>query len=112
MAVTWGGEFSNASHLMALRGKRCDWQKNWDDKNYDTIKDLVGDLLGTNQILIICSKNISACPSTHDDMVSGTVLSATEFCDFLCARYNFTPLNLQIHCDGCGTTFELRHSLN
>ena len=30
-----------------------------------------------------------------DNMVTGTVLSAMEFCNFLCAHYNITPLNLK-----------------
>ena len=44
--------------------------------------------------------------------VSGTVLSATEFRDFLCARYNVSSLNLQIHCGGCGTAFGLTLTLS
>ena len=43
--------------------------------------------------------------------VSGTVLSATEFRDFLCTRYNVSPLNLQSHWDGCGTAFGATHVL-
>ena len=31
---------------------------------------------------------------------------------FLCARYNVSPLNLQSHCDGCGTAFGVTHSLS
>ena len=45
-------------------------------------------------------------------LVSGTVLSATEFQDFLCARYKISPLNLQSHCDGFCTAFEVTHALS
>ena len=31
-----------------------------------------------------------------------------EFRDLLCTCYNVTPFNLQIHCAGCGTAFEVR----
>ena len=30
----------------------------------------------------------------------------------LCARYNVPPLNLQSHCDGCGTAFRVICTLN
>ena len=49
---------------------------------------------------------MSICGTT----VSDTVLSATVFRDFLCARYNISPLNLQSHCVGCGTDFEVMHT--
>ena len=42
---------------------------------------------------------------------SGTVFSATEFWDFLCARYNVYPLKIQSHCNGCGTVFGVTHAL-
>ena len=43
--------------------------------------------------------------------VSGTVISAMDFWDFLCARYNVSPLIIQSHCDGCGTSFGVTHTL-
>ena len=49
--------------------------------------------------------------SVRGTKVSGTVLSATEFRDLLCARYNAPPLDPQIHCDGCGTEFGVTHTL-
>ena len=30
---------------------------------------------------------------------------------FLCVGYNVTPLNLQIQCNKCGTTFKVNHTL-
>ena len=31
---------------------------------------------------------------------------------FLCACYNVSPVNLQSHCDGCGTAFGVTHTLS
>ena len=49
--------------------------------------------------------------SIRGTMVSGTVLSATEFWDLLCARYNVSPLNLQSYWNVCGTAFSVTHAL-
>ena len=35
-----------------------------------------------------------------------------EFWDFLYARYNVCPLNLQSHCDRCGAAFGVTHALS
>ena len=51
--MTGGGEFSNADHLLALREESCERQKNRDDANDAKLKGLVGDLIGTNWILIL-----------------------------------------------------------
>ena len=45
-------------------------------------------------------------------MITCTVFTAMEFRDFLCARYNVTPLNFQSNCVGCGTTFDVRQALS
>ena len=50
--------------------------------------------------------------SVRGNTVLGTVLSATELQDFLCARYNLSPVNLQSHCDGCATSFGVTHALS
>ena len=50
--------------------------------------------------------------SVRGTTVSGTVLSATKFRDFLCARYNVSTLNLQSHCEGCVTAFRVTHTLS
>ena len=56
-------------------------------------------------------KNYRAWLSVRGTTVSGRVLSATEFWDFLCACYNVYPLNLQSHCDRCGTASGMTHAL-
>ena len=49
--------------------------------------------------------------SVQGTKVSVTVLSATEFRDYLCARYNVSPLNFQRHCDGYSTVFVVMNTL-
>ena len=51
-------------------------------------------------------------PLSQEGQVSGTLLPATEFRDFLCACYYVSPVNLQSHCDGCGTAFVVTHALS
>ena len=68
--------------------------------------------MSTDRSLILQAKTTGACLNVCGNTVIGTVLSATEFCDFLCKYYNVTPLNLQSHCNGCGTTFEVRHAFS
>ena len=99
----------NADHLRTLGEGRCDRKKDREAANETKIKGLVRNLKGTNRCLILRSKSTSAWLSVHGTTVSGTVLYATEFQDFLYARYNVSPLNLQSHCDGCGTAFGLTH---
>ena len=50
--------------------------------------------------------------TVQGDMVTGTVLAATEFRDFLCARYDFTPPNLQNECYRCSLSFFVSHGLS
>ena len=66
----------------------------------------------TDWRLILWDKKTGAWLSILGNTVSGTVFPATEFRDFLCTRYNSTPLNLQINYDRCGTTFGANHTLS
>ena len=75
------------------------------------LKGLVGNIIGTNRRLILRAKNTGDWLNIHGTAVTGTVLSAMGFCDLLCAYYNVTPLNLQSHCEGWGTAFEVHHTL-
>ena len=74
-------------------------------------KGLVSDLQGTDKRLLTYSKRKGGWMSVCSNTVSGTVLSATEFRYFLCARYNVFPVNLLSHCDGCGTAVGVTHIL-
>ena len=74
------GVFSNGNHLLALREERRDGKKNWDDVN------------GTNHCLILRAKNIGAWLNVRGTIVTGTVLSATEFCGFCMHVMMLPPL--------------------
>ena len=111
-AVTGGGGFSNADHLWTLNEERRDGKEYWDVAYESILKSLVSDIKGTDNILLLRSKSTGAWLSVRGTTVSGTVLSATEFRDFLCTRYNVSPVNLQSHCGRCGTALEVAHTLN
>ena len=76
------------------------------------LKGLVRNLKDTDNRLILHAKTTGAWLSISGTTVSGTVLCASEFWDFLCARYKLPPLNLQIHSGGCGTAFGVTHALS
>ena len=104
-AMTGGGALSNAGHLRTLSEERRDGKKSRDLAYKSRLKGLVSNLKGTDKRLLLRGKITGAWMSVRVTTVSGTVLSATEFRNFLCARYNVSPVNLQSHCDGCGTAF-------
>ena len=70
-----GGGFSNSDHLLALREERCCEQKNCDDSNDATLKGLVGDIIGTNQRLILRAKNTCVWVNVRGIKITGTLLS-------------------------------------
>ena len=111
-AVTGGGGFSNVNHLWNLSEKRRDGNKAWDVAYESRLNGFVSNLQGTDKPLLLRVKSIVAWLSLRGTTVSGTVLSATEFWYFLCARYNVSPINLQIHCDGCGTALGVTYLLS
>ena len=109
--MTGWGEFSNAEHLRILSEEIRD-RKKYRDINYESrLKCLVRNIQSTDKRLLLRAKSTDAWLIVHGTTVSGTVLFATEFWDFLCARYNLSPVNLQSHCDGCGTAFGVTHTL-
>ena len=97
-AMTGGGTFSNTDHLLALREEMCDRQKNWYGANDAKLKGLFKDLNTTARGLILHAKNIGAWKIVQVTMVTDKLLSAMEFSDLLCARYNVTRPNLRIDC--------------
>ena len=101
-----GWEFSKVDHLWTLSEERRDGKKNRDAAYNTKLKGLVRDIKGTDKRLILHAKIVCAWMSVCGTTVSDTVLSDTESQDFLCARYNVYPLNLQSHCDECGTALE------
>ena len=100
-----GGGLSNHDHIWKLGEERRDINKDREAKYKTKIKGLVCNLKGTNRRLILRTKSTGTWPSVRGTTVSGTVLSAMEFRDFLCAHYNVSPLNPQSHYDRCGTDF-------
>ena len=61
-------------------------KKIWDDTKYSKLKGLVNDLKVSDLRLILSAKNTGCWLTVLDNMVTGTLLAVTEFCDFLCAR--------------------------
>ena len=110
--MTEGEELSNAEHLRTLREEMRDGQKDREVANETKLKGLIRDLKGTENRLIIQAKSTYTWLSARGTTVSGTLLSATEFRDFLCACYNVSPLNLQSNCGRCGTAFGVTHALS
>ena len=82
------------SSIATLGKKRNDGKKDQDDLNEINIKGLFRELKGTERCLLLQAKNTGAWLIICGTMVPGTVLSATEFWDFLCAPSNSPPLNL------------------
>ena len=83
--------FSNDNHLLALREKRPNGQKNWDGVKDAKIKKPSTDIDSTNCCLILRAKNTGAWMNVRGTTVTSTVFSSKEFRDFLCAHYNVTP---------------------
>ena len=79
---------------MEIREERHDGQKIWDDTNEAKIKVLVKDLEETDHRLIIRTKNTGSWLTVQGNTVTGTLLAATGFSDFLCASYYIIPPNL------------------
>ena len=92
--MTGGGEFSNAGRLRTLSEERRNGNKYRDAAYKSKLKGLVRDLKVTYNSLLPSAKITGAWLSVRGNRVSGTVLPATEFRGFLCARYSVSPLNL------------------
>ena len=84
-AVTGGGALSNANHLRDLSEERRERKKDQDVAYGSRLKGLVINLKGTDNCLLLHSKSTGDYMSIHVTTVSGTVLYATEFRDFMCS---------------------------
>ena len=78
------GEFSTAYHMLDLRQERRDIQQIWDVANNAKLKGLVDDLEANDRRLILLTKNTGSWLIVRGTTVTGTLLAATDFCDFLC----------------------------
>ena len=84
--MTREGGFSNANHLQTLNEKQRDGKEAWYIAYKYRLKGLVSNLKGTVKPLLLCAKSTGIWLTVRGTTVPGTVLSATEFLDFLCAR--------------------------
>ena len=64
------------------------------DANDTKLKGLVNDLKAPDHHLTLRAKNTGSWLTVWGTRVTGTVLAATGFHDFLCARYDVTLLKL------------------
>ena len=86
------GEFSTAYHMLDLREERRDIQQIWDDAK---LKGLVDDLEANDRRLILLTKNTGSWLIVRGTTVTGTLLAATDFCDFFVHVMMLTPLNFR-----------------
>ena len=93
------------------QGRKSWWTKILDDANDVKLRRLVNGLDAPDSRLILCAKNIGSCMTIQGTTVTGTVLAATEFCEFLFARYDVTPHNLK-KCHGCNQSLYIHHILS
>ena len=110
--MTGGVTFSNAEHLQTLGEERHDGKKDKEAAYETKLKGLVLNHKGNNMSLIICSKSTGTWLSVHSYTVSGPVLYVKEFWDFLCSRYNISPIDLQSQCGRYGTGFGVTHKFS
>ena len=111
MDVTGGGALLNSDHLWTILDEMRDVKKEREFVNETKLKGLSRYLKGTERSLLLQAKSSGAWPGVRGTTVSGTVLSAMDFWDLLCARYNVYPVNLQSHWYGYGNTFGVMHTL-
>ena len=82
--------FSNGDQLLALREEILEEKKNRYDVNGNKIEEIVTNLNGTDNCLIVRAKNIGAWMNIWGATVNVTVLTATEF-RVLCAHVMMLP---------------------
>ena len=67
-------------------------EKIWNDVNKTNLGGIAKNLQSPDRRLVLCAKHTVSYMTIRDTKVSGTLLADTEICDFLCERYNVTPL--------------------
>ena len=86
------GEFSNAGQLLNLREERRDRQKIWYDVNSAKLKEISEDINRIDHCLIPHTRNTGVCINLWVAMATGTLLVATDFCDFYARNMMLPPL--------------------
>ena len=89
--MTGGGVFSNADHLCTLSEEQRDGNKDREVAHKSRIKGLVRNIKGADKRLLIRAKRTGAWMNVRGTIVSGTLLSATEFRDFYVLVYHPNP---------------------
>ena len=90
-SVTGASKISTANHLLELREEWHDGITLWDDAHGAKLKGLVKDLEALDRRLILSTKSTGSWMTIRGTIITGTLIAATEFCDFLCIRYDVTP---------------------
>ena len=103
--VTGVREFSTTDHLQAVNEEMLDGKKDWDDANDSKLKVIVNDQGDVEKILFLRTKYTGSWMSVQGTMVTGTVLTAPKFSDFLFGCYNLNTPNLKIKWDSLLQTF-------
>ena len=76
------------------------------------LQGIVSDQITFQKRILQTAKHTGAWLSMWGNAVTGTVLAATDFRDFLCADYNNNPPNHQNNCYSCMQNFLVRHALS
>ena len=111
MPVKGESYFSTTDHIKVGKEEISDGRKTRGGINDAKIEVIVDTLDDFYCCLILTSKQMGSSLTIQGNMVTGTVLSATQFRDFLCVLYNFTPPKIQKKCDGSSQYFSVCHRL-
>ena len=93
-AVKVEKEFSTADHLLAFKEERWDGKTDQGVANDVKLRKIVSNKSALEKRPFLCAKNTGSWMSVQGTMINGTVLTATESREFLCACYKVNPPNL------------------
>ena len=94
-AVKGESEFPTADNLQAVKEERSDGRKTWDNIKEAKLEEFVKTLDAFDRHLFFRTKQTGSWLIAQGTMVTGTVLSAMEYHDFVCTCYKITPPNLE-----------------
>ena len=86
-------KFSTSDHLQAVKEERSDVIKTKDDFNKAELEVIFDTLNAFYCRIFLRAKQTGSWMTVRSTTVTSTVISAMEFCDFFCVRYNVTPLS-------------------
>ena len=94
-AFTGVRQFSTAGRLQAVNEERWDGKKDQDDANASKLKQIVNDQGDFEKLLFLCVMYTGSWMSIQGTMVTGTLITAPEFHNFLFPCYNVNPLTFK-----------------